>query len=93
MDEQTAQKANWSLMALREKRRQEIVTMLQSCNVSPRDIPEDTSFRREGESVFLEKYVRSRDGHILFSEALQGPVTEEIEIQPSPGVVPDWLPR
>lgn len=92
MGEQDAQKVNWSLMALREKRRQEVIQMLKACGVSPEDIPQDTPFHREGRSVFLKRYVRSGNGGILFSESEQGPVVEEIEIQPPPEVIPDWLP-
>lgn len=92
MDGQAVQKTNWSLMALQEKRRQDIIAMIEACGLSLNDIPRDTPLSRRGESVFLERFVRGDAGGIRFDEILQGPVTEEIEIHPSPEFIPDWLP-
>lgn len=77
---------------LSKAQRRQIVRMLESCGIEPKDVPVDTPFRRSGESVYLEVFIRGEDGRIRISTDGQSPACKEIEIRPRPELVPDWVP-
>lgn len=77
-------------LALLEKRKREVVVMLESCEVRPRDVPLWTELRREGAVVHLERYVRDPESGNIRLEKPGVPEIEEFAI--SPNVIPGWIP-
>lgn len=80
------------LWSLHEKRRQELIRMLEACGIDPRYVPRDTPLRRGADSVALEKYALSDDGHIVVGPDGAHPAVETIEVHPPAHLVPDWIP-
>lgn len=76
---------------LLEKRRIETVAMLESCGISPRDVPYDSDLLRDGSRVELDLFVRdSATKQIRFDSILRAPVVTRIVIEPE--VIPSWIP-
>lgn len=73
--------------ALLEKRRREVLAMLASCDVNPRDIPLWPEIWREEDGVHIDRYMRNEHGSIRKDDI--GPMVEEAVI--SPAFVPDWI--
>lgn len=76
---------------LEEERIQDIVALLKSCNVNPKDIPRDTEISLVGDEVFLERFVRGWTGAIVRDGEHQVARTEGFSVKPPPELIPDWL--
>lgn len=80
-----------SVLALWGQRRQEIVAMVRSCGLEPNQIPLGSQLWREGDRIHLDRFVCDPEsGNVIFSEKLQGPLTEEFTIEPES--IPHWIP-
>lgn len=76
-----------AVLSLLEKRRRDVLTMLASCEVDPRDIPRWPEIWREEDGVHIDRYMRNEHGNIRRDDV--GPMVEEAII--SPAFVPDWI--
>lgn len=76
---------------LAEDRISDVVAMLKSCGVNPKDVPRDTEISIVEDEVFLERFIRGWTGAIVFDDKRQTARTEGFSIKPPPELIPDWL--
>lgn len=76
-----------AVRALLEKRRSDVLAMLASCDVDPKDVPKWPEIWRDEEGVHIDRFMRTEDGRIRRDDF--GFMVEESVIQPT--VIPDWI--
>lgn len=74
--------------ALLEKRRQDVLDMLISCDVDPGDIPRWPEVWREEDGVHIDRFMRDESGALRRDDI--GFLIEEAVL--TPAVIPDWIP-
>jgi hypothetical protein len=76
---------------IEEDRIRDVVALLKSCGVNPKDVPRDTEISLVDDEVFLERFVRNWNGAIAVDDKRQVARTEGFSVKPPPELIPDWL--
>lgn len=80
-----------AVLRLMEARRGEVAAMLESCGISPRDVPLDSAVWRDGPRIRMERFVRDEEtGNIRLCEDGAWVMVEDFSFEPD--WVPDWIP-